>query len=137
MFDFDFFDSLFPKFPDREPDQINEFLSPDGKFKIIEEIWFSKDGESYQKATRRIPLTGEKEQVQKDLDKAVQEENYELAALLRDKLADLDNAKNAEAEITKLELQLKKAVDEQNYELAAELSNKIKKLRDGGETQSP
>ena len=59
------------------------------------------------------------------LETAVEEQNFERAAELRDKIKSLETNKE---KITELQSELKRAIDNQDFEKAIELRDEIKKL---------
>ena len=59
------------------------------------------------------------------LETSIEEQNFEKAAELRDKIKSLETDKE---KILELQSELKKAVDHQDFERAIELRDEIKKL---------
>ena len=127
----DFFGDFFPPQPNREPDIVNEVLHPNGRFTIVEEIWLTNEGKMFYKTTSLVPINSGRATIEKDLQNALSEENYRLAAQLKSKLDEMDINKEAESSLNHLKEQLAKAVEEQNYALAAELQQQIKDYENG------
>lgn len=66
------------------------------------------------------------ESLKKQLDKAVKNEDYQLAIYLRDKIK---NFETDQAEIKKIEDELKACVEAQEFERAIELRDQLRKLK--------
>lgn len=61
-----------------------------------------------------------------ELQRAIDNEDYELAIHLRDKIKQLENSQET---INKLETELKEAISNQNFERAIEIREELKKLK--------
>lgn len=92
------------------------------------ETFISDDG-SYQ-ITSIYRYSGEKPKetndLQHQLDIAVEKQDYETAAKLRDQIKNIESNKE---KINKLETQLNEAVKKQDFENAIKLRDKLKKLK--------
>lgn len=77
----------------------------------------------YYSTTLDDDTTETAEYLEKLLESAIKNENYELAIKIRDRLAKLNNP-----EIDSLRAELDSAVKEQNFERAIELRDEISKL---------
>lgn len=96
--------------------------------KWSKETFISDDG-SYQ-ITSIYRYSGEKPKetndLQHQLDIAVEKQDYETAAKLRDQIKNIESNKE---KIDKLETQLNEAVEKQDFENAIKLRDKLKKLK--------
>lgn len=64
--------------------------------------------------------------LEKQLQSAISNEDYELAISLRDKI---NKSKNTQQEINTLEVELKKVISQHNFERAIEIRDQLKKLK--------
>jgi excinuclease UvrABC helicase subunit UvrB len=95
------------------------YSSNDGMIQITSFVRTSEGGES-KKDTNSL------ESLKKQLQRAVQNQEFEQAVELRDKIKTLEQNKE---KIIDLELQLKKAIDLQEFEKAIELRDELEKLK--------
>jgi excinuclease UvrABC helicase subunit UvrB len=95
------------------------YSSNDGMIQITSFVRTSEGGE-------RKKDTNSLESLKKQLQRAVQNQEFEQAVELRDKIKTLEQNKE---KIIDLELQLKKAIDLQEFEKAIELRDELKKLK--------
>ena len=96
------------------------YSSPDGMFKYV--ITTSSYG--YPK-TKTPKESNELTSLRKELEKAVESQEFEQACELRDKIKNIEINKD---KIAELQSQLDKSIKEQNFEEAIKLRDKIKKL---------
>jgi excinuclease UvrABC helicase subunit UvrB len=97
------------------------FESPDGSMKYTIRTYKIGGSPKPNKEER-----GSLESLKKQLDYAVETEDYRLAIYLRDKIK---NFENDQAEIKKIEDELKACVEAQEFERAIELRNQLRKLK--------
>ena len=97
------------------------FESPDGSMKYTIRTYKIGGSPKPNKEER-----GSLESLKKQLDYAVETEDYRLAIYLRDKIK---NFENDQAEIKKIEDELKACVEAQEFEKAIELRNQLQKLK--------
>jgi excinuclease UvrABC helicase subunit UvrB len=97
------------------------FESPDGSMKYTIRTYKIGGSPKPNKEER-----GSLESLKKQLDYAVETEDYRLAIYLRDKIK---NFENDQAEIKKIEDELKACVEAQEFEKAIELRNQLRKLK--------
>jgi excinuclease UvrABC helicase subunit UvrB len=97
------------------------FESPDGSMKYTIRTYKIGGSPKPNKEER-----GSLESLKKQLDYAVETEDYRLAIYLRDKIK---NFENDQAEIKKIEDELKACVEAQEFERAIELRNQLRKMR--------
>ena len=100
------------------------------------ETWSSPDGSfTYIVTTSSIsPLNYRKnpkkettvESLKKELDKAVENEDFQLAIYLRDKIKSLETNQD---EIKALEDELKSCIEKQDFEKAIEIRDQLRKLK--------
>ena len=64
--------------------------------------------------------------LKKELQRAIETEDYELAIAIRDKMKKLENSQE---EIEKLENELKQVISDHNFERAIEIREELKKLK--------
>ena len=106
---------------ERGTDELGEWVkttyeSPNGSYSSVN---FVRVGNTTKKTNSKTT------ELQKQLSKAVEEQNYEEAVKLRDKIRKIEGHKE-KIELLKSELDL--AVKNQDYEKAIELRDEIKKL---------
>jgi protein-arginine kinase activator protein McsA len=89
--------------------------SADGTTKVTTHYW-SNSGSN----------TNDVEMLKSQLENAIENEDFELAVNLRDKIKNLET--NQEL-ITKLEQELKQSIQEQNFERSIEIRDQLKKLK--------
>ena len=97
------------------------FESPDGSMKYTIRTYKIGGSPKPNKEER-----GSLESLKKQLDYAVETEDYRLAIYLRDKIK---NFENDQSEIKKIEDELKACVEAQEFEKAIELRNQLRKLK--------
>ena len=91
--------------------------SSDGTSKITTHYWSNDKSDS---------KTENVEKLKSQLEYAIENEDFELAVALRDKIKSLET--NQEL-ITKLELELKQSIQEQNFERSIEIRDQLRKLK--------
>lgn len=89
--------------------------SADGTTKVTTHYWSNSSSN-----------TDDVEMLKAQLENAIENEDFELAVALRDKIKGL---KTNQELITKLELQLKQSIQEQNFERSIEIRDQLKKLK--------
>jgi protein-arginine kinase activator protein McsA len=89
--------------------------SADGTTKVTTHYW-SNSGSN----------TNDVEMLKAQLENAIENEDFELAVSLRDKIKSLETNKES---IEKLELELKQSIQEQNFEKSIEIRDRLKKLK--------
>lgn len=100
------------------------FTSSDGTYKITSVIRVMGGDGSPIKNTKT--QNGELEILKSRLEKAVEEQDFEKAVELRDRIKSLEN--NQE-KITELESELKESIEKQDFEKAIKLRDEIKNLK--------
>ncbi len=90
-------------------------VSDDGTYRITS--YYYGNGADEKSETRSL---------QKQLEDAIENEDFEKAVELRDKIKTLETSRK---EIEELELELKKSIEEQNFEKSIKLRDKIKSLK--------
>jgi protein-arginine kinase activator protein McsA len=91
--------------------------SPDGTSKITTHYWSNDKSDS---------KTENVEKLKAQLEYAIENEDFELAVALRDKIKSLETNREL---ITKLELELKQSIQEQNFERSIEIRDQLRKLK--------
>jgi protein-arginine kinase activator protein McsA len=91
--------------------------SSDGTSKITTHYWSNDKSDS---------KTENVEKLKAQLEYAIENEDFELAVALRDKIKGLETNREL---ITKLELELKQSIQEQNFERSIEIRDQLKKLK--------
>jgi len=89
--------------------------SADGTTKVTTHYWSNSGSD-----------TNDVEMLKSQLENAIENEDFELAVNLRDKIKSLET--NQEL-ITKLEQELKQSIQEQNFERSIEIRNQLRKLK--------
>ena len=97
------------------------FTSADGSYSVTSIV------RNLGSVSHKSPKTelNEISYLKSQLETAVEEQNFERAAELRDKIKSLETNKE---KITELQSELKRAIDNQDFEKAIELRDEIKKL---------
>lgn len=111
------FDDMFKQFDNLDGQwKTNKKISDDGSMVITSYFYGGNptQGESTTKSLKQ------------QLDLAIENEDFEKAVELRDKIKKLENN---QVEIEKLELELKKSIKEQNFEKSIEIRDQLKKLK--------
>jgi protein-arginine kinase activator protein McsA len=90
-------------------------LSDDGTYRITSYYYGNNKDE---KVTTKS--------LQKQLDEAIENEDFEMAVKVRDQIKKIESNKK---EIEELELDLKKSIQEQNFEKSIEIRDLLKKLK--------
>lgn len=93
-------------------------LSEDGTTRITTHYWGND--------TTSPKSNGGVESLKAQLEDAIENEDFESAVKLRDKIKNLES--NQE-QIDNLELELKKSIKEQNFEKSIEIRDRLKKLK--------
>lgn len=96
------------------------YSSPDGMFRYI----ITTSSNNYPK-TKTPKESDVLTSLRKDLEKAVDAQEFEKACELRDKINNIEINKD---KIAELQLQLNKSIKEQNFEESIKLRDEIKKL---------
>jgi protein-arginine kinase activator protein McsA len=91
--------------------------SADGTTKVTTHYW-SNDNSGLK--------TNDVEMLKAQLENAIENEDFELAVALRDKIKSLETNKES---IEKLELELKQSIQEQNFERSIEIRDQLRKLK--------
>lgn len=116
---FRLFDEMFEQFNlNNDGWKTQTRMSEDGRTKVTTHYW-SNDATNPKS-------TGGVENLKAQLEYSIENEDFELAVKLRDKIKSLES--NQE-EIDKLELELKKSIKEQNFEKSIEIRDLLKKLK--------
>jgi protein-arginine kinase activator protein McsA len=89
--------------------------SADGTTKVTTHYWSNSGSD-----------TNDVEMLKSQLENAIENEDFELAVNLRDKIKSLET--NQEL-ITKLEQELKQSIQEQNFERSIEIRDQLRKLK--------
>ena len=92
--------------------------SPDGTTKVTTHFWSNESSEP--------KLNGNVDKLKAQLENAIENEDFELAVALRDKIKNLENNQGT---IEKLEQELKQSIQEQNFERSIEIRDQLKKLK--------
>lgn len=98
------------------------YTSEDGKTKIVTMTRGFDGPEKKNSVTKSNDLKF----LERELQRAVDDQNFELAVELRDRIA---KVKNSVEVIKDLETKLEDAISKQNFELCIELRNKINELK--------
>lgn len=96
------------------------YTSPSGIRYTMTTTYYNGAPQSPNKPKNELSL------LKRQLEKAVEEQDFEKAVELRDKIKNFETNKQ---EIEKLETDLKTAVDNQDFELAIKIRDEIKKLK--------
>lgn len=96
------------------------YTSPDGMFRYV----ITTSSHDYPK-TKKPKESNELTSLRKELEKAVDSQEFEKACELRDKIKNVEANKD---KIAELQSQLDKSIKEQNFEDSIKLRDKIKKL---------
>ena len=91
--------------------------SADGTTKVTTHYW-SNDKSGLK--------TNDVEMLKAQLENAIENEDFELAVALRDKIKSLETNKES---IEKLELELKQSIQDQNFERSIEIRDQLRKLK--------
>jgi protein-arginine kinase activator protein McsA len=117
------YDDIFRAFEE----MFSQFDSVDGEWKTQTKL--SDDGTyritSYYYGNNKDEKITTKS-LQKQLDEAIENEDFEMAVKLRDQIKKIESNKK---EIEELELDLKKSIQEQNFEKSIEIRDLLKKLK--------
>lgn len=92
-------------------------VSEDGTYRVTSYFYNNGKNESNNSEVKVL---------KSQLEMAIENEDFEKAVELRDKIRNLESNQK---EITKLELELKKSIEEQNFERSIEIRDQLKKLR--------
>ena len=76
------------------------------------------------KSRKKQEVSGDR--LKSELQRAIENEDYELAIAIRDKMKKLENSQE---EIDKLENELKQVISDHNFERAIEIREELKKLK--------
>lgn len=96
------------------------YTSPSGFRYTMTTTYYNGGPQSSNKPKNELSL------LKRQLEKAVEEQDFEKAVELRDKIKNFETNKQ---EIEKLETDLKTAVDSQDFETAIKIRDEIKKLK--------
>lgn len=96
------------------------YTSPSGVRYTMTTTYYNGTSQSPNKPKNELSL------LNRQLEKAVEEQDFEKAVELRDKIKNFETNKQ---EIEKLETELKTAVDSQDFETAIKLRDQIKKMK--------
>ena len=91
-------------------------VSDDGTYRVTS--FYFDDNRTQNKS----PLSTLKQQ----LDEAIENEDFEKAVELRDKIKNLESNQK---EVEKLELELKQSIEEQDFEKSIEIRDQLRKLK--------
>lgn len=109
-------------------DMFKQFDDVDGQWKTHKKV--SDDGSmvftSYFYGGNQVPKETNTKTLKQQLDIAIENEDFEKAVELRDKIKKLESN---QVEIEKLELELKQSIKEQNFEKSIEIRDQLKKLK--------
>lgn len=109
------FDDMFEQFETKNNQwKTQTKVSDDGTFRVTT-YYYDNKGE-----------TSELQSLKLQLDTAIENEDFEKAVELRDKIKNLESNQK---EIEKLELELKQSIKEQNFEKSIEIRDQLKKLK--------
>jgi excinuclease UvrABC helicase subunit UvrB len=104
------------------------FTSEDGKIVItsfVRNSGFDDDMMTNMfKSRKKQEVSGDR--LKSELQRAIENEDYELAIAIRDKMKKLENSQE---EIEKLENELKQVISDHNFERAIEIREELKKLK--------
>lgn len=116
------YEKMMESFPKKNWSE-ESYESPDGSYKVKSYLKIFDASDFSKIFDTKI---SEEEDLKIKLNKAIEDENFEEAVKLRDKLKSLEvNQK----EIEKLELELKEVIKTQNFEKAIEIRDELKKLK--------
>lgn len=116
------YEKMMESFPKKNWSE-ESYESPDGSYKVKSYLKIFDASDFSKIFDTNI---SEEEDLKMKLNKAIEDENFEEAVKLRDKLKGLEvNQK----EIEKLELELKEVIKTQNFEKAIEIRDELKKLK--------
>ena len=116
------YEKMMESFPKKNWSE-ESYESPDGSYKVKSYLKVFDASDFSKIFDTKI---SEEEDLKMKLNKAIEDENFEEAVKLRDKLKSLEvNQK----EIEKLELELKEVIKTQNFEKAIEIRDELKKLK--------
>lgn len=96
------------------------YTSPNGVRYTMTTTYYNGTSQSPNKPKNELSL------LKRQLEKAVEEQDFEKAVELRDKIKNFETNKQ---EIEKLETELKTAVDSQDFETAIKIRDQIKKMK--------
>ena len=109
-------------------EMFSHFDSPQGEWKSQNRV--SDDGTikvtTYYRGGNSSKETGGLESLKSQLERAIENEDFESAVKLRDQIKNFE--KNQKS-IEKLELELKKSIENQEFEKSIELRDQIKNLK--------
>ncbi len=104
------------------------FTSDDGKIVITSFVRTSGFDDDMMtnmfKSRKKQEVSGDR--LKSELQRAIENEDYELAIAIRDKMKKLENSQE---EIEKLENELKQVISDHNFERAIEIREELKKLK--------
>jgi excinuclease UvrABC helicase subunit UvrB len=113
---FKMFDEMFEQFNSTNGEwKTQTKVSDDGTYRITS--YYYGNGSEEKSETRSL---------QKQLEDAIENEDFEKAVKLRDQIKKLESNQK---EIEKLELELKQSIKDQNFERSIELRDQLKKLK--------
>jgi excinuclease UvrABC helicase subunit UvrB len=116
------YEKMMESFPKKNWSE-ESYESPDGSYKVKSYLKVFDASDFSKIFDTKI---SEEEDLKMKLNKAIENENFEEAVKLRDRLKSLEvNQK----EIEKLELELKEVIKTQNFEKAIEIRDELKKLK--------
>jgi len=100
------------------------FVSEDGMYSVTSIVRTYGSSEPSNNKSRKSST--EIQSLKKELDRCVEEQNYEKAAELRDQIKKLEETQD---KVTELQNQLDKAIKDQDFETAIKLRDQITKLK--------
>lgn len=116
------YEKMMESFPKKNWSE-ESYESPDGSYKVKSYLKVFDVSDFSKMFDTKI---SEEDDLKMKLYEAIEDENFEKAVILRDKLKSLEvNQK----EIEKLELELKEVIKTQNFEKAIEIRDELKKLK--------
>jgi protein-arginine kinase activator protein McsA len=92
--------------------------SADGTTKVTTHYWSNEPSDT--------KLNGNVDKLKTQLENAIENEDFELAVALRDKIKNLETNQGT---IEKLEKELKQSIQEQNFEKSIKIRDQLRKLK--------
>jgi len=101
------------------------FISDDGTYSVTSIVRSYSSGGNTPKSTNKSS-TNEINSLKREMERCVEDQNYEKAAELRDQIQKLEENQD---KISELETKLNKSVKEQDFEQSIKLRDQINKLK--------